>query len=425
MRNLFIGIVIGAVFFLAVHLLLLSSALWYATILLVVLVLAAAIGWALGKQSLSRQLAQWKDVLASQMSAVDVTLPDLGSSLANLIGSTGESRRDALQQFTAQLRQQLPSLGKQLAPLATQTAAAVITWLSTVRLLATVLTLLTIAVGMATFRATQLQANLLEVQNSLVDSGRQTALITELSSILDATVSLSSDPANYEDDFDSFLPTIQLPPALAARAVSLSRALRPYRVLGERGQLTAEFYSPERGMLLSTLGASGFYLYPLLLNGDFRYAYLDDASLVGVDLMWGDFRGASFKNCDLRKTQWSYARLPEPAAFAGAMLHESNLEDAYVDSVDWLTRMAEATPRIAGFKASDWQLTKQAVMAVRPYCIFTMNTRAKTEIVNGEEKEVEALGFAYLSAIPGMALEESATPREGQSATYVIKARTP
>lgn len=176
------------------------------------------------------------------------------------------------------------------------------------------------------YRANQL----LDRQNFLLESDRRSALVYELSAILDevdeeldatearlaaspyqtvqgllehvskdlknkdgstAYGAINSDAAAQQvlavHGYELYLPedqdTAYLQPALSARLagriIAIDKAFRPYKYLDADGNLIPSPTSPERGQLLISLIESGIHLEHIIQKGDFAFADLQGANI--------------------------------------------------------------------------------------------------------------------------------------------------
>lgn len=170
------------------------------------------------------------------------------------------------------------------------------------------------------------QNSLVNTQNTLVEAQRRSALIEDLTSIMESIerekLRQESNPENPENP-EGVVKFI-LPKLLAGRVVALSKSLRPYRYVSEEtGKLTDALSSPERGYLLTSLLSAGVSITSLP-GADFSYAELQNADLHGVDLRSVNLRSANLSGAilmnanlaagDLRNANLSNAILWRPSA---------------------------------------------------------------------------------------------------------------
>lgn len=193
------------------------------------------------------------------------------------------------------------------------------------------------------------QNELLTKQNFLIESERRSALVFELSSILneiDEELDEHNDKlheaglhmekmegaiaAPYMDngqfDFTQFSRDIhtlndslrhfglylsqleeqelyQLQPELSAllqaRIIAVLSAMRPYRYLNFNGELIEEARSPERGQLLLSLLESNTYCNKVMQRGDFHYVDFRNVQILPLAKHWFDLANIQMDHSDL------------------------------------------------------------------------------------------------------------------------------
>jgi hypothetical protein len=115
------------------------------------------------------------------------------------------------------------------------------------------------------------QNALIKTQNILAEASRRASLNFEMTAILDQIVGLHDEPNEEIREIRDRL--------LIARIAAFSRALKPYRILDERGNLSRPL-SPERGQLLIALEAAGLRVQGVIDAG----AVFSDADLEGAKI---------------------------------------------------------------------------------------------------------------------------------------------
>lgn len=155
---------------------------------------------------------------------------------------------------------------------------------------------------------------------------------------------------------------------LQARIISLSKAIKPYRYLGNNDEIIPKPISPERGQLLIVLSKSGIakhdllelydecdFSYAEILNGnlsnaflkdlDLRNANLSNSDLENVDLTYTLLNNAELVNTDftdavLKQANFTNANLSNAnlrfATLNGANFTDANLDNVKVHRMDWL-----------------------------------------------------------------------------------------
>lgn len=267
--------------------------------------------------------------------------------------------------------------------------------LATIRAFGFVFGAATVAVSAAILVATLMQVDRLDSQNLLSEASRRSALINELTAILNE-IDEEIDTANISDEALSeannrragqgpgfIVKGFTLSDRLTWRIIALSRSLRPYRFLeGERLGDTA--FSPERAQLLISLVAAGVELKEILRGGAFEAAYLRDAELSNVNLRdsklsFSTLRGANlitsdlsecscrnvdfqdsvlfnvnFKDANLTGSKFQNARLPHPSFFDGAKMGSIDLQDSIVGQTTWLEDVTSLKNAPSDFAATKW-----------------------------------------------------------------------
>ena len=196
------------------------------------------------------------------------------------------------------------------------------------------------------------QSRLIEIQNLVAEATRRSALVFELTDILnevdeelDATgletmaavsayltrsgmerieaESVEDDgerPRRDKRDFGTSRPLFRLSTRLTGRIVALSRALRPYIYLRNDGKPIDAPLSPERAQLLLSLVYSGIDMEDL----NHEEPWFHDADLAGANLSSVDLTHAKLQRVNLRGANLSGSIL-EYARIDGADLCGANL----------------------------------------------------------------------------------------------------
>ncbi len=227
------------------------------------------------------------------------------------------------------------------------------TYVSATRSIALISVLLGIVVSVATLMTAYIQIEklsqqnqLINVQNSLAESSRRAAMITEMTSILDSIEGNSTRSNSTRrvpsgstlDGFEDITPSsgggrdidnsnerykrdAVLSEFLVARVSSLSKFLKPYRYLEPSGELSG-LLSPERAQLLTSLIAVRADMKKLNNSGaDFSYADLKNtrlspfANLGKINLSKADLDGLQLNTAKLDHANLSSARLPAARDF--------------------------------------------------------------------------------------------------------------
>lgn len=267
--------------------------------------------------------------------------------------------------------------------------------LATIRAFGFVFGAATISVSAAILVATLMQVDRLDSQNQLSEASRRSALINELTAILneiDEEIDFAgTTDRELEETNDrkagqgaDFVPAgFVLSDRLIWRITALSRSLQPYKFL-ENERLSAKAYSPERAQLLVALVASGVELKDIWSRGIFDAAYLrgaelpninlrdiklnystlEDANLIVSDLSncWcrevkfdnSMLQLVNFTNAILNGSSFQNARLPDAHFFRNAKLDSVDMEGAIVVSETWLRDMTELDEPPEGFALEDW-----------------------------------------------------------------------
>lgn len=201
------------------------------------------------------------------------------------------------------------------------------------------------------------QTGLLNQQNMLAEASRRSALIFELTDILneldeeidlaeiETTAAISaeldrgtmqrSDYKNDDTNDSNLRPhhnrrsigtprkLFRVSGRLTGRIVALSRALRPYTYLDSDGNEIPEPLSPERGQLLLSLVYSGVDMEDINHEVPWFYqADLEGANLSKQDLTHTKLQGANLKDADLSGAILEYVRL-DNADLRGTNLFEA------------------------------------------------------------------------------------------------------
>jgi uncharacterized protein YjbI with pentapeptide repeats len=183
--------------------------------------------------------------------------------------------------------------------------------------------------------------------NALNEASRRSGMSTQVSTLLDT---IGEYVANQEHACQTRPATgWRLPDVLHGRIVALSYALQPYRYLelnNELGQvvLIDRYLSPERGLLLISLVASGVDISsrpPNDVTGgpngptswgrpNFSYADLQGADLYGVNLSGAELTGADLSDAILEKAKFEWANCAR-VKFDRANLRWSSLVGGHFD----------------------------------------------------------------------------------------------
>ncbi len=180
----------------------------------------------------------------------------------------------------------------------------------------------------------QNQQTRIRQQTQLIDSVKQSKLMSMMSNLLDKVDKEVKNSANKT-----------LSDETIARAGALGAAFKPYKYF-EGDNILNRVLSPERGQLLLALSAikmdsSSFkrikqqvsFAGADLRRADLRQADLDGVNLSNANLRQADLRGANLKNADLRKANLSWANL-NGAKLSDANIKRANLSWAELNEVD-------------------------------------------------------------------------------------------
>jgi len=269
------------------------------------------------------------------------------------------------------------------------------TYVSATRSIALISVLLGIVVSVATLMTAYIQIEklsqqnqLINVQNSLAESSRRAAMITEMTSILDAIednssrtsgirrgLRTSNDSAqdyiedapisfdggrDIDDPEDPYNRNTVLSALLIARVSSLSKFLKPYRYLEPNGELSG-LLSPERAQLLTSLIAVGADIRELNTSGaDFSYADLKNTRLTSftklgkINLSKADLAGLQLNGAMLEFANLRGATLPAARDFVlrnyGVQTEFSVfLDDAVIPESGWIGAAIKQNARKVGY----------------------------------------------------------------------------
>lgn len=193
------------------------------------------------------------------------------------------------------------------------------------------------------------QNQYIQEQNVLAESARRSALVYELTSILDEideeldAAEIQTKAVQTRGTLDAAgsgvvpadrprrrdvenPPMYRLSDRLTGRIVALSRSVRPYRYLDDEGRLLTKPLSPERGQLLISLIDSGIDMEEI----NHSSVTFSQADLRGADLSRYDFthirlNGADLSEANLSSAKFHYAKMDD-ARLAGAKLGAAELE---------------------------------------------------------------------------------------------------
>lgn len=167
-------------------------------------------------------------------------------------------------------------------------------------------------------RLLEKQNEKIDMQMSLEESNRRSAMMNQMANLLDKI------DEELRDTFNTNHGTRVLSPQLIGRISSLSQALKPYRYLV--GNTLSKELSPERGQLLLALINSSLDKITLEKIWDqvtFKYADLSRVFLKDVHLEGLDLKGSSFSRATLENITITKSNLEE-ADFARANLKNVN-----------------------------------------------------------------------------------------------------
>ncbi|KAK3286584.1 hypothetical protein CYMTET_5873 [Cymbomonas tetramitiformis] len=209
----------------------------------------------------------------------------------------------------------------------------------------------------------------IDTQLFLEEANRRSALIFELTSILDhINAELTADESTWDDgkvrEFqrtcpDEALstnpncPTRSISPRLRGRVAALSRSLRPYYYLSvdperisykpeasfefspelEATEVIERPLSPERAQLLISLIASGLSVHS---NHNYNFTYAD---LEGINFRYANLEGVFLSGAQLNGTDFVHGDLKRAtimnATAIGAKFYRANLEGAVLLQTDF------------------------------------------------------------------------------------------
>lgn len=200
------------------------------------------------------------------------------------------------------------------------------------------------------------QNALISSQNQLSEAQRRAALVFELTSILDeideeldqadvhtsGAISRKAGERAGTEPLESLqkLPRLRdqesqniyrLSPRLVGRIVALSRSLRPYRFIGENGEMLAEPYSPERGQLFVSLIDSQVDMEDInhssvvFDRAELRGLRLRNVDLTHARLFEAELRDAQFDSCVMHYAQITHSNCGG-ARFGGCQLYWCSFE---------------------------------------------------------------------------------------------------
>lgn len=236
------------------------------------------------------------------------------------------------------------------------------------------------------------QNRLVEIQNRLSESNRESSYSAELFNIISLVgqetnkysyIADSIDEVNWRNLFDSKFDILNcnpdttrkiLSPVLSNRISSFTQYVEPYSIIELSGSLSRQLYSPERKKLFKYLIFSYADLRNMLFNSDFSHLYLTDfrisnrylrglnisnsfmsdnvfyktelsatkysnsilinTSFTNCKLIPADFQNVVFDSVSFDNTY-----LPYPVHFKGACIKYIDLTNALVPGKDWLTEM--------------------------------------------------------------------------------------
>ncbi|WP_340198828.1 pentapeptide repeat-containing protein [Ascidiimonas sp. W6] len=255
------------------------------------------------------------------------------------------------------------------------------------------------------------QNKFIEKQTFLEESTRRSALVFELSSILDEIdeeLDLIESKSGY-----TISPGIIanfLSPRLQGRIIAISNSLKPYKYLNENGELTSPL-SPERGQLLISLVLAGTNIDYIIGNSDFSYADLSESNLLtknlskinlksanlkqsvfhGSKLILADLSSSDLSNSNMNFTNLSFAKLnnaningcdfegaylPNSENFRGAKMDSINLQfNTVLDSL-WLDKFFKLKNVPKNYRRKDFDITKDRELnrSFAPYEAKTVDT---------------------------------------------------
>lgn len=148
----------------------------------------------------------------------------------------------------------------------------------------------------------------IDQQTYLQEADRRSTLVFLFSNIMDLL-----DKELKEDYLGDSIRNIS--PQLAARIISLSQRLQPYRFL-ENGQLTEKDYSPERGQLFINLLKSNLAqetLDEILKEANFTYASFSGVTFSDVEINDVNLNNSRFTNVTLKNVSFYEGELNKVA----------------------------------------------------------------------------------------------------------------
>jgi len=174
------------------------------------------------------------------------------------------------------------------------------------------------------------QNQLIKEQTFLIESSRRSAIIFELSSILDK---IDEEIDLFEKD-TSKLPPYLLSSRLESRIVALSKSFRPYYYLNGT-ELINRPQSPERGQLLISLLDSDIETNNLFNKCDFSFADLESVDFEKVNLKRINLNFANLKNANLQSIKFDtiFAMITD---FSGANLIGSEFNNCFLNNASFI-----------------------------------------------------------------------------------------
>ena len=185
-----------------------------------------------------------------------------------------------------------------------------------------------------------LNMNLLNSQNRLIESERRSSLVMLMSDIMN----------QVNAELNSGIDNRGLNPETIARIIAISNAFKPYWHKHYKAD-TFQFFSPERGQLLSSLVLAEIdtnNLKEIYSNGNFQYSDLEgynlkESFLKGIDLSFSNLKLTDFQKARLQNSNLSNAYISE-TNYRFSKLSHSNFDGkidtsifiaAELDSVDF------------------------------------------------------------------------------------------
>lgn len=236
----------------------------------------------------------------------------------------------------------------------------------------TIISIVTLIVAIQANRILIDSNKILSDQKLLQEASRRSALIFELTSIMneideemdearvqknalitrnsndEAGILVGQDERPRRRDIEN-PPLYRLSDRLSGRITALSRSLKPYRFLDDNGIINETPYSPERGQLLLFLVNSGIDMEEMNHSPViFDEADLNSADLEGIDLTHISLMKANLVNSKFGNTTLHYARLDNSdltyanlsyaklnwCSLSNSDLTNANLTAADLDGVD-------------------------------------------------------------------------------------------